>query len=255
MLLEPKKLLAERDAALTAAREKVTVQPGLALIWVGDDPQTAAFIRAKERTAKKLDCAFFLHHFEQAENRQLEALIKGLNGRKDIHGIVLQLPLPANINRQKLIAAIAPEKDIDNLRGDAPYPSPTPTGIIDLLQANNIDPATRSTVILGDGLLVGRPLADMFRGNSWSFTQINLSAETRSTKIREHDLLIACTGVENIVAPEMVQPNMVVVDGSGVDVDVKTIEPLVAAVTPTKGAVGPLTVTQLFANLLQAAMS
>lgn len=253
MLLDAKKLLAERETQLQAAREKLTVQPGLALIWVGDDSNTAAFTRVKERLAKKLNCAFFLHHFEAAENRQLEALIKGLNGRKDIHGIVLQLPLPKNVDRQKLISVIDPKKDVDNLSGGAPYSSPTPTGIIDLLRANSIDPATHSTIILGDGLLVGQPLANIFRGNGWPFTQVNSHAENQAAKIRQHDLLISCTGVPGLVTPAMTNAKMVVVDGSGVDVDVASIEKLVAAVTPAKGAVGPLTVSQLFTNLLQAA--
>lgn len=194
-----------------------------------------------------------MHDFERAQTRQLEALIQGLNARKDVDGIVLQLPLPVAVDRQKLIDAIAPEKDVDNLRGDAPYPSPTPTGIVDLLQANGINPPARSTVILGDGLLVGRPLADIFRSNGWPFEQINSKAESQAEKIRAADLLIACTGVPGLVTSSMVNKKMVVVDGSGVDVDVKTIEPLVAAVTPTKGAVGPLTIAQLFANLLEAA--
>ncbi|HSX42371.1 MAG TPA: bifunctional 5,10-methylenetetrahydrofolate dehydrogenase/5,10-methenyltetrahydrofolate cyclohydrolase [Candidatus Saccharimonadales bacterium] len=253
MLLDAKKLLAERELELRAARKKITIQPGLALIWVGDDPATAAFIRAKERLSKKLDCQFFLHHFEAVETRQLAALIKGLNTRKDIHGIVLQLPLPKHIDTQKLIDTILPAKDVDNLQNHIQKPWSTPQGIIDLLRANNIDPATRQTIILGEGRLVGAPLAELFRSNGWSFEQISSEAEKHAHKIRQHDLLIACTGVPGLVSAEMVNSTMVVVDGSGVDVEAAAIEKLVTAITPTKGAVGPLTVTQLFANLLQAA--
>ncbi len=255
MLLDPKSLIEKRTAKLESARQELPASPGIALIWVGNDASTAAFIRVKERLAKKLGCQFFLHHFEAAENRQLEALIRGLNKRQDIQGIVLQLSLPGNLDQSALIETIEPKKDIDNLRGDAPYPSPTPTGIIDLLTANKINPAVRSTIILGDGLLVGRPLAELFRQNSWPFEQINSHAESQTDRIRQHDLLIACTGVVGLITPKMVNRKMVVVDGSGVDVDVKTIEPLVAAVTPAKGAVGPLTVSQLFANLLTSARS
>jgi methylenetetrahydrofolate dehydrogenase (NADP+)/methenyltetrahydrofolate cyclohydrolase len=123
---------------------------------------------------------------------------------------------------------------------------------VQLLQANQINLANRKTVILGAGPLVGAPLAALFKKNGWPFTQIIKKAETQTDVIRKNDLLISCTGVTYLVQPEMVNPEMIVVDGSGIDVDVAQIEPLVAAVTPTKGAIGPLTVTNLFTNLLVA---
>lgn len=252
MLLKAKDLLAAQDAALLAKRRQLTKTPGLALVWVGDDPQTAAFTRVKQRKAQDLECQFFLHHFEVGTTRQLEALVKGLNARKDVDGIVLQLPLPKNIDSAKLIAALDRAKDIDNLRGDSNYSSPTPTGIVDLLKANEIDLANGQTMILGAGPLVGGPLAEIFRASGWPFEQIASNAESQAKKIRQCDVLISCTGVPSLVTPEMVGKNMVVVDGSGVDVDVASIEPLVKLVTPKKGAVGPLTVINLFSNLLLA---
>ena len=207
----------------------------------------------KQGKAQERDCQFFLHHFIQADDRQLEALIKGLNRRADVHGIVLQLPLPKNINRQKLIDTIDPTKDIDNLRGDAGFIAPTAGGIVDLLNENNVNPAKLSTLIIGGGLLVGAPLAELWRQNGWPFEQIFSEAENHESKIRAADLVISGTGVTNLITPAMVRTETILVDGSGVDVNVKELEPLVKLITPAKGAVGPLTVTFLFSNLLQAA--
>jgi methylenetetrahydrofolate dehydrogenase (NADP+)/methenyltetrahydrofolate cyclohydrolase len=252
MQLAASELLLALDAVNLKRRESLAHQPGLALVWVGNDAQTAAFVRVKQRKAQKLNCQFFLHHFDVGDERQLDATIKGLNQRPDIHGIVVQLPLPPEINSNELVNIINPAKDVDGLTPDSPFPAPTATGIVQLLQANQINLANRKTVILGAGPLVGAPLAALFKKNGWPFTQIIKKAETQTDVIRKNDLLISCTGVTYLVQPEMVNPEMIVVDGSGIDVDVAQIEPLVAAVTPTKGAIGPLTVTNLFTNLLVA---
>ncbi|MEK9167381.1 MAG: bifunctional 5,10-methylenetetrahydrofolate dehydrogenase/5,10-methenyltetrahydrofolate cyclohydrolase [Patescibacteria group bacterium] len=252
MQLLAKEILEQRLSSLISLRQKLPHPPVMALIWVGDDQQTATFIRAKQALAKKIDCQFFLHHFPAASFQQLAAVIDGLNFRKDIDGIVLQLPLPKSIDPDALIQKIIPIKDIDNLRGDSPYAQPTPSAIVELLKFNGINPAERKTVVLGAGRLVGTPLAKMFEKNKWTCLSIDRQAEKRTDEIRSHNLLIAATGKKGIVTPEMVHDRMVVVDGSGIDVDVETIEPLVEKITPPKGAIGPLTVNSLFENLLIA---
>lgn len=252
MQLVAKELLSERLAQLSSRRQKLSSLPGLAVVWVGDNQATATFIRAKQAMAKKLNCQFFLHHFESVSQQQLEAVLNGLNDRKDIDGIVLQLPLPKSIDTDLVIAKITPIKDIDNLRGDSPYTSPTPSGIIALLQHHNIVIKDLKTVILGAGKLVGAPLAKMFMENHWPVTVIASRAEKQPENIRRHDLLIATTGVNHLVSPAMVHNQMIIIDGSGVDVAVNQIEPKVKAITPARGAIGPLTVNFLFENLLQA---
>ncbi len=253
MQLTARELIASLTDQLKKDRQQLKRQPGLALIWVGEDPATAVFIRAKQRLANELECQFFLHHFPTASGQQLEAVIDGLNGRKDIDGIVLQLPLPKSINTESLIKKVSPTKDIDNISDDSPYMSPTPSGIIALLRHHNIVTKDLRTIILGAGKLVGTPLAKMFVKNNWPVTVIANRAEKQIANIRRHDLLIAATGVRGLVTPAMVHKNMIVVDGSGFDADVEEIEPLVKAITPTKGAIGPLTVSYLFANLFLAA--
>ena len=253
MLLQAKDLITKKTAELLKLRQTLSVRPGLALVWVGNDPQTKAFIRVKQQKAKLLDCDFYLHHLDQGNFDQLAALMRGLNRKKEIHGIVLQLPLPNKADTQPLINLMNPEKDIDNLRSDSPFEAPTPSGILEILRHNKIDPGKQQTVILGAGRLVGGPLAKMFEARGWHYTQIPKRARDHAEEIRQHDLLISGTGVKHLVGPAMVHENMIVVDGSGIDVDIKVVEPLVEAITPSKGSVGPMTVCCLFENLLRAA--
>ncbi|MDP3992714.1 MAG: tetrahydrofolate dehydrogenase/cyclohydrolase catalytic domain-containing protein, partial [bacterium] len=139
MQLVAKGLLAERLAELVAHRKKLSTPPGIALVWVGENKQTATYIQKKKLLAKKLDCQFFLHHFPTASQQQLESVLDGLNRRKDIDGIVLQLPLPKSLDTEALIQKVIPVKDIDNLGGNSPYASPTPSSIMTLLSYHKID--------------------------------------------------------------------------------------------------------------------
>lgn len=254
MLLESKNLLERYNVELQQLRERWKTTPGIALIWVGSDPQTAAFVRVKQRKAKELQCNFSLHHFPTISDRQLEAVIASLNSRKDVHGIVLQLPLPKNVSTDKAISLLSPEKDVDGLRRDSSFSAPTATGIIELLKHNNIDLAAKKTAILGDGWLVGHPLATEFAKRKWPYVQFSQKAEQHIDEIHNCDVLLSSTGQENLVQPAMVHTKMIVVDGSGVDVDLKVIEPLVKIVTPKRGAIGPLTVNILFNNLLTSSL-
>lgn len=255
MFLQVKDLVAKTTDELLHQRQNLHVRPGLALIWVGSDPQTKSFIRVKQQKAKLLDCDFFLHHLETATFDQLAALMKGLNRKKEVQGIVLQLPLPSKKDGQALIDLMASEKDIDHLRPDSPYDAPTPSGILSILKHNGVDPAKENTVILGAGKLVGAPLAAIYEKNGWPYTQIKRQARDHVSEIRRHSLLISGTGVKNLVNAQMVHQGMVVVDGSGVDVDLPSVEPLAKSVTPAKGAVGPMTVCHLFGNLFTAVLS
>ncbi|MCR4307256.1 MAG: hypothetical protein NUV80_01720, partial [Candidatus Berkelbacteria bacterium] len=170
MQLVAKGLLAERLAELVVRRKKISTPPGLALVWVGENKQTATYIQKKKLLAKKLDCQFFLHHFPTASQQQLESVLDGLNSRKDVDGIVLQLPLPKTLDVDKLIHKVIPSKDIDNLSGNSPYDSPTPSSIMALLSYHKIDFKNLKTVVLGAGKLVGGPLAKVFARNNWPLT-------------------------------------------------------------------------------------
>jgi 5,10-methylene-tetrahydrofolate dehydrogenase/methenyl tetrahydrofolate cyclohydrolase len=148
---------------------------------------------------------------------------------------------------------MSPQKDIDHLRDDSLYPAPTPHGILAILRHNKIDPAREQTAILGAGRLVGAPLAAIYKQNNWPFVQIRRKAREEAATIKKATLIISGTGVKNLVTAELVGAQSTVIDGSGIDVDVPAVEKVARAVSPSKGAVGPMTVCQLFDNLLSAA--
>jgi len=240
----------EREITETLANLKTP--PTLALLWVGDDLQTQKFVKAKQKMADKLGIEFQLHHFQAIAERQLQAVVSSLASNKKVTGIIVQLPLPKEIDAWKILQLIPPEKDVDNL-SNGPFSSPTAEGIVEILTSNGVDLASKNTVILGAGKLVGSPLAEIFTLRKWPFQQIARDAENHLEEISTSDVLIAATGVANLVNSKMVNPKMVVVDGSGIDVDVADVQDHVHLLTPPKGAVGPMTVMLLMRNVTEAA--
>lgn len=252
MLLLPDLAIDELTEEILLVRNALAEPPLLALVWVGNDKQTEKFVRAKQKKATQLGIDFQLHHFESASERQLGALIGSLNESKKVDGIIVQLPLPGTINTDRLLGQIEPSKDVDGLVSEN-FPSPTPTGIIMLLERNGINLRKANTMILGGGRLVGEPLAKMFKRNGWPYQQITAKAEQHIEKIRACNVLIAATGVERLVTEDYVTGETVVVDGSGIDVDFEAVSKAAKMISPQRGAVGPLTVLILLKNVTAAA--
>ena len=250
--LKSEELITKLENKLISEIKKLTTPPTLALIMVGEDKQTKKFVNAKKNKAAKLGIQFNIHQFNNIDERQLSALIGTLNASKLVDGIIVQLPLPKNLKEGNILSQIAVEKDVDNLNGGN-FPPPTATGIVELLRENKIDLSKKHTVIIGGGRLVGAPLAKIFAENSWSYEQITSNASTQTDKIKNAGVVISATGVEHLIKPNMVTNNTILVDGSGVDVDVNEIKPLVGLVTPKRGAVGPLTVLILMRNVVNSA--
>jgi len=251
--LTAEKLLGQIEAGITKKIKGLKRPPVLALVWIGNDKQTEKFVNAKKKKATELGINFQLHHFEKIAERQLAALVASLAANKNVDGIIIQLPLPKNIKDWKILQLIPAEKDVDNLN-NGPYESPTAEGIVELLKTNEVNLAKTTTYILGAGKLVGGPLARIFKDNNWPFQQVSSEASKLASEIATADVLISATGVSGLVSPAMVHDKMIVVDGSGVDVDLKSIQDKVKLTTPAKGAVGPLTVMLLMRNVTEAAL-
>lgn len=252
MLLSATAAIDSLTEEILLTRAKLERPPFLALIWVGNDKQTEKFVRAKQKKAVELGIEFQLHHFNQVGERQVAALVSSLNANKKIDGIIIQLPLPPALKTERILSLIEPDKDVDGLISEN-FPPPTPTGVVLLLQKNGLNLKKAKTMILGAGRLVGKPLAEMFKRNSWSYEQITSKAESEKEKIKAHDILIAATGVEKLVTTDFVTDSMTVVDASGVDVDFEPVSKIARLITPKRGAVGPLTVLLLLKNVTAAA--
>jgi len=260
--------LRDRVAQL-AARGR---QPGLAAVRVGDDPASKVYVRTKMKA-----CAEVGLHSEHVElpatttEAALLARVDALNRDPRIHGILVQLPLPAQIATDNVLRAIAPEKDVDGFHpynvgllatGQPRFVPCTPAGVMAMLAAENVALEGREAVVIGRSNIVGKPLALLLLQSGATVTICHSKTADLARQTARADVLIAAVGRPHLVRGEMVKPGAVVVDvginrlpdGKLVgDVALDTLLGKAAAVTPVPGGVGPMTVTMLIANTVQAA--
>ncbi len=272
---------AESRAAVEEMRTR-GVTPGLAVVLVGDDPASRAYVRAKDRMCQQLGL-FSLKHELPAETTQeaLVALVETLNLDPRIHGILVQSPPPPHIDERAVIAAIDPRKDVDGfhpvnvaklaLADPSGFVPCTPLGVQRLLVESGIETAGARVVILGRSMIVGKPLALLLMGKGAGGDATVTVAHSRTRDLaavtREADIVIAAIGVPEMLKAEQVREGAVVID-VGInrkedasaergyrlvgDVDFKNVAPKCAAITPVPGGVGPMTIAMLIANTISA---
>ena len=263
-----------------AFQSATQVTPKLAAILVGEDPASQIYVRSKQRACRKAGIESQLIRLP-AETTEFDLLstVDRLNAAADVHGILVQLPLPASIPEQIILDAVSAEKDVDAfhaenagllLQGRPRFLPCTPHGIQVLLHRHEIPVAGKHVVIVGRSNIVGKPLAGLLvqRGSYLGASAANATVtvcHSRTTDLpdltRSADILVVAIGRPNFVTAEMVQEGTVVVDvgsnqtadGFVGDVDFAGVAPLASHITPVPGGVGPLTVTMLLRNTLTAA--
>ena len=270
--------LTQRIAALKARG----VQPGLAFVRVGEDPASKVYVGRKEKTCAELGIFSEMHVLPEATSqRDLLALLHKLNADARLHGILVQAPLPRQINQATVYATVLPEKDVDGFHpvnvgklmlGDADGFQPcTPAGVRELLIRSQVITDGAEVVILGRGNIVGKPMAAMLcqKGRHANATVTICHSATRDLKAhcRRADVLIAAMGVAEFVKADMVKPGAVVMDvgvnriadpaaknGSRLvgDVDFAAVQPIAGKITPNPGGVGPMTIAMLMQNTVRA---
>ena len=270
----------QRDIRALGARG---VTPGLAAVLVGDDPASATYVRMK---GKACDEAGLYHETirlaKETTEAELLALVERLNADHKIHGILVQLPLPKQINTQRVLHRVSPEKDVDGFHpenvgkvsiGDPTGFRPaTPYGVQQLLVRSGVETTGTHVVIVGRSTIVGRPMAALLLqdGPGGNATVTVCHSRTRDIKsvTRQGDILIVAIGKAGFVTGEMIKPGAVVVD-VGVnrmddpslkkgyrlvgDVQFEEAKKVAGAITPVPGGVGPMTITMLLYNTVQAA--
>ncbi|TSC72479.1 MAG: methylenetetrahydrofolate dehydrogenase (NADP+) / methenyltetrahydrofolate cyclohydrolase [Parcubacteria group bacterium Gr01-1014_38] len=251
------------------------VIPTLALLVVGTDPVIHVFVKNKEYAARRLAIRTIVEQRGAAtSDDELRDLLTAWSTAPDIHGIVLQLPLPAGHAEADLLAHIAPLKDVDCLHpenlgllalGVPRFPPPTPAGIHQLLLRSGITIAGRHVVVVGRGRLVGRPLALLLLQKrpdaNATVTVCHRGTRDLASLTRSADVLVAATGMPRGITAAHVRPGAIVVDagahhtaeGWHGDVDEVSVRPIAGALTPVPGGVGPMTVCLLLENVVQAA--
>lgn len=243
-----------------ALRQAWGIFPKLAIIQCNDDPVIDAYVRLKPKYGEDILVATDVYKIPQSE---AIAKIRELNVDETVHGIIVQLPLidPPE-QTQEILDAVAPEKDVDALGINATLDPATPLAINWLLAGYNVDLRDKKIVIVGNGRLVGAPLAKMWRNSGHNVTVLTREDGDIAAKIHEADIIVTATGNAGLITSDMIKVGAVVVDAGTASEDgvIKgDVAPEVyetrddLKITPVKGGVGPLTVAALFDNVIQAA--
>ncbi len=274
-------ILEELKGEVAALRAK-GIQPGLAVVLVGEDPASEVYVRSKRKTCADLGIASFSHDLPaNATEKRLLALIAKLNADPKVHGILVQVPLPKHMDEQRVLNAISPDKDVDGfhpvnvgrlLNGEEAFVSCTPAGCQELLKRWGYDPAGKHVVIVGRSNIVGKPLAALLmqkaKGANATVTVCHSRTKNLAALTRQADILVAAIGVPEFVTARMVREGAVVIDvgvnripdatkKSGArlvgDVAFAGVAKKARAITPVPGGVGPMTIAMLMRNTVLAA--
>jgi methylenetetrahydrofolate dehydrogenase (NADP+) / methenyltetrahydrofolate cyclohydrolase len=264
-------------------RRQTDVVAGLAVVLVGDDPASEVYVRMKGRAADR--AGFYSRQItlpNSTPEDELLGVIAGLNADPEVHGILVQLPLPKHITTAKVLLAIDPAKDVDGFHplnagrlsaGDETVLAPcTPAGIVEMLLRSGYDPAGRHVVVVGRSSIVGKPLALLLlrtgRGGNATVTVAHSRTPDLAAVTRTADILVAAVGRANLITRDMVKPGVIVIDVGVNRVDDPTtakgyrligdvafdeVSEVAEAITPVPGGVGPMTITMLLRNTLEAA--
>lgn len=275
-LLDGKALAAKMQAELAEQVKGLQAQagrpPGLAVLMVGDNPASAAYVGQKEKACIRLGISSFGQHFSaDATQAELEQTIHALNEDEQVDGILVQLPLPDHLDSVALLNQIDPDKDADGLhpinlgrllRGESGLRSCTPAGVMRLLEEYQISLKGKQAVVLGRSILVGKPLALMLLEQDATVTIAHSRTPDLAAIARTADILVAAVGRIGLVTPEMVKPGAVVID-VGInrmtdettgksrlvgDVQFEALQDIASWITPVPGGVGAMTVTMLLHN-------
>ncbi len=268
-------LIAEVGNEVRRLAELGVPAPGLAVVLVGEDPASAIYVRNKIKRAQEAGMTSIEKRLPaDCTQESLEAVVEELNQRADVHGILVQLPLPKHLSEERIIRLIAPSKDVDGFHpenvgllatGQATLIPCTPLGCLEMLQREIGDLSGKHAVIVGRSNIVGKPMANLLLQANCTITVIHSRTVNGKAIARQADILVAAVGVPELVDETWVKPGAVVID-VGInaieqagkrrlvgDVNYAKVAPYVKAITPVPGGVGPMTIACLMKNTLVAA--
>ncbi len=260
--------VAERAAALTARGQR----PGLAVVLVGDNPASAVYVRNKVKACADAGLHSVLEKYDATlTEAELLARIEALNDDPAIHGILVQLPLPAHIDANKVIETISPDKDVDGFHvasagalmvGQPGFKPCTPYGCMKMLESIGVSPRGKHAVVIGRSNIVGKPMAMLLLAANATVTVCHSATPDLAHHTRQADIVVAAVGKRNVLTADMVKPGAVVLDvgmnrnDEGKlcgDVDFAGVAEVASWITPVPGGVGPMTITMLLVNTIEAA--
>lgn len=249
------------------------INPGLAVVIVGDDPASRVYVNSKKKACAEL--GIYSEEYalsgDTAESELLE-LVETLNKKQDISGILVQLPLPKHINEENIINAIDPKKDVDAFHpvnvgkimiGNYDFLPCTPAGVMELIKESGIDIAGKDCVVIGRSNIVGKPQSMLLLHQNATVTICHSKTKNLREKVKAADIVVAAVGKPEIITGDMIKDGAVVID-VGInrlenkklvgDVKFEEAEKKAAAITPVPGGVGPMTIAMLMKNTVRAAV-
>ena len=270
-ILDGRKIAEKIKRRLKAQVKKMKQRPGLVVVYIGNDPVSLSYIRAKEKAAKEIGIDFLFYKLtDKSSEKKVVGLIRRLNQDKNISGIIVQLPLPAHLPKKEIFNAVALEKDIDVLSDKArellkngqPIFIPPPAGaVLEFLKTAKMPLKKSTIVVVGRGMLVGEPVAMLLKQRAKRLIVCDRKTKSLTTETRKADILISAVGQPNLIKKEMVKKGAVVIDAGTAkykgkivgDVDFANVSSKISYITPVPGGVGPVTVAMLLANVVKAA--
>ena len=275
-LIDGKKISAEIRAEIkqeTAEfKKEYGYLPGLAVVIVGENPASQVYVRNKARACEEVGFYSEVHELPEATTQaELNALVDRLNADDQIHGILVQLPLPRHLDENEVLLRINPKKDVDAFHpynvgkimiGDYDFLPCTPAGVMALLDRTGVEIAGKRCVVIGRSNIVGKPMSMLLLHANGTVTVCHSRTKDLAAVCREADILVVAIGKADFVGADMVKPGAVVIDvgmnrrADGKltgDVNFAEVEPIASAITPVPGGVGPMTITMLLKNTLTAA--
>ncbi len=264
------------EKALQRARTIIQergVHPGLAVIMVGSDPASEIYVGLKERAAESVGVAFEKHTLpETSQTEDIQELVRALNERADIHGIIVQLPLPVGIDTDAIIATIRPEKDADGfhpetvarfLSGKSSIPPVFPRAILALIESTGVSLAEKRAIVFANSILFASVItATLGRAGIRVEDSLTLGLETAKERLPEFDIVVTATGSPHFLRGDMVRPGAIIVDGGITrvgekvmsDADPVSFTETDCLLTPVPGGVGPVTVAFLISRTTELAL-
>jgi len=248
------------------------INPGLAVIIVGNDSASRVYVNNKKKACE--ECGFYSEEYalpEETTEEELLTLIDMLNNKKEINGILVQLPLPKGIDSEKVLLSILPEKDVDAFHpvnvgkimiGNFDFLPCTPAGVMELIRLTNIDVCGKECVVVGRSNIVGKPQAMLLLHENGTVTICHSRTKNLKEVCKRADILVAAVGKAKFITADMVKEGAIVIDvgmnrdENGKlcgDVDYDRVSEIAGAITPVPGGVGPMTIAMLMKNTLKAA--
>ncbi len=259
-------------AADTQALKAQGLTPGLAVVLVGDNPASQVYVRNKVKACHDAGLHSVLEKYDATMTEaELLARVEALNNDASIHGILVQLPLPAHIDAQKVIEAISPAKDVDGfhiasagalMTGMPGFWPCTPYGCMKMLESIGYKLKGKHAVVIGRSNIVGKPMALMLLQQNATVTICHSATQDLKAQTLQADVIVAAVGKRNVLTADMVKPGAVVLDvgmnrnDEGKlcgDVDFEAVKQVASYITPVPGGVGPMTITMLLVNTLESA--